>query len=175
MGTDGIRDDLHLGSKDSPRIALSRRCLCIAPLCIAFILTLMTGCGTLGNGRGWGEDAVYPVNPRRVSSALKGAFLDWGTWVPAGGAVIGSFDHFDERASEWGSTRNPIFGSRDAASRASNYLLYALEAEVFLTALATPSGDDPRQWALSKAKGLSVELGAELATAAANSWRRRFS
>jgi membrane-associated phospholipid phosphatase len=81
--------------------------------------------------------------------------------------LVSSFDHFDRRASEWASGHNPIFGSQDSASLASNYLLNALEAEVFLTALATPSGEDPKQWTYSKAKGLSVELGAELVTAAA--------
>jgi membrane-associated phospholipid phosphatase len=52
----------------------------------------------------------------------------------------------------------------DSASRAANYLLGILQAEVVATALATPSGEDSKEWVTSKAKGLSVELGAELMT-----------
>jgi hypothetical protein len=134
-------------------------------LVVGLFLAPITGCGTLENGRGWGQDAIYPLNSKRISQSFYNACVDLGTLVPAGGAVVGSFDHFDERASAWASGHNPIFGSQDSASRAADYLLGALEAEVFLTALATPSGEDPKQWTYSKAKGLSVELGAELVTA----------
>ena len=138
-----------------------------APLIVGFLLAIMTGCGTLENGRGWGQDAIYPVKSKKISNALYNACFDWQTLVPAGGAAGLSLDHFDRRASDWAASRNPLFGSQDSASRAADYLLFALEAEVFLTALATPSGEDPKQWTYSKAKGLSVELGAELLTAAA--------
>jgi hypothetical protein len=136
-------------------------------LILGFLFAFMTGCGTLGNGRGWGQDAIYPVNSKRISNALYNACFDWQTLVPAGGAAAVSLDHFDRRGSNWASSQTPLFGSQDSASRAADYLLGALEAEVFLTALATPSGEDPKQWTYSKAKGLSVELGAELVTAAA--------
>ena len=134
-------------------------------LIMGLFLTLITGCGTLENGRGWGQDALYPVNGKRVSKALYNAALDWGTLIPAGGAVVSSFDEFDERVNSWATGRTPIFGSTDSASRAANYLLGLLQVEVLVTALATPSGEDSREWIYSKAKGLSVELGAELVTA----------
>jgi PAP2 superfamily len=134
-------------------------------LILGFFLISITGCGTLENGRGWGQDAIYPVDSKRISHSLYNACTDWGTLIPAGGAVVSSFDDFDHRASEWATAHTPIFGSQDSASLASNYLLYALEGEVLLTALATPSGEDPKQWTDSKAKGLSVEVGAELVTA----------
>jgi hypothetical protein len=134
-------------------------------LILGFFLLFMTGCGTLENGRGWGQDAIYPLDSKKISHSFYNAFTDWGTLLPAGGAVVGSFDQFDRRTSEWATGHNPIFGSQDSASRAADYLLGALEAEVFVTALATPSGEDPKQWVYSKAKGLSVELGAELVTA----------
>lgn len=44
-----------------------------------------------------------------------------------------------------------------------------LGTETLATALATPSGKDPKEWAYSKAKGVSIELGAELVTAGATS------
>jgi membrane-associated phospholipid phosphatase len=132
---------------------------------IALFLILIAGCGTLENGRGWGEDALYPVNGKRVSKALYDAATDWGTLIPAGGAILSSLDSYDEKVNSWATGRTPIFGSMDSASRAANYLLGILQAEVVLTALATPSGEDSEEWVYSKAKGLSVELGAELVTA----------
>jgi membrane-associated phospholipid phosphatase len=138
----------------------------LAPLLImGFFLTLITSCGTLENGRGWGQDALYPVDGKRVSKALFSAATDWGTLIPAGGAIISSFDSFDARVNSWAISHTPIFGSINSASRASDYLAYTLQAEVLLTALATPSGEDPKEWVSSKAKGLSVELGADLVTA----------
>ncbi|MCK4985221.1 MAG: hypothetical protein KAS40_06860 [Desulfobacterales bacterium] len=37
------------------------------------ILFLFAGCGTLKNGRSWGEDAFYPVDFKKISHA---AFLN---------------------------------------------------------------------------------------------------
>jgi PAP2 superfamily len=132
---------------------------------LGFFPPLITSCGTLENGRGWGQDALYPVNGKRVSKALYDAATDWGTLAPAGGAVLSSLGNTDERVNSWATGHTPIFGSMDSASRAANYLLGILQAEVVLTALATPSGEDSQEWVYSKAKGLSVELGAELVTA----------
>jgi hypothetical protein len=133
---------------------------------IGLFLIAITGCGTLENGRRWGQDAIYPVNADKISYSLYKASADWRTWVPAAGASLSSLDDVDERVSEWATDYTPIFGSKDSASQMANYLLGALEAEVFVTALATPSGKDPKQWIKSKAKGLTVELGAEAATIA---------
>jgi PAP2 superfamily len=141
------------------------RLLAAPLLMMGFFLVFISGCGTLENGRGWGQDALYPVNGKRVSKALYNACTDWGTLIPAGGAVVSSLGNFDERANSWATGHNPIFGSMDSASRSANYLVGILQAEVFVTALATPSGEDSKEWVYSKAKGLSVELGAELVTA----------
>jgi membrane-associated phospholipid phosphatase len=134
-------------------------------LIIGFFLCLITGCGTLENGRGWGQDALYPVDGKRVSKALFSAATDWGTLIPAGGAIVSSFDNFDARVNSWAISHTPIFGSINSASRASDDLEGILQAEVLVTALATPSGEDSKEWVSSKAKGLSVELGADLVTA----------
>ena len=141
------------------------KCRAFLLLMLGFFFALVTGCGTLENGRGWGQDALSPVNGKRVSKALYNAGTDWGTLIPAGGAVVSSLDHFDERVNSWSTGHPPIYGSMDSPSRAANYLLGILQAEVVVTALATPSGEDPKEWISSKAKGLSVELGAELVTA----------
>jgi len=62
------------------------------------------------------------------------------------------------------SEHNPIFGSQNGAEDASNYLSDILYVEGVATALATPSGDAPEAWAISKLKGGAVELGALAAT-----------
>lgn len=55
---------------------------CSAPLLLimGFFLILITSCGTLENGRGWGQDAIYPVNSKRTSRSLYNACVDWVTF-----------------------------------------------------------------------------------------------
>ena len=134
-------------------------------LAVALTVFTMTGCATLQNGRGWGQDAVYPVDLKKIPDAAYHAFFDLQTLIPAAGAIVFGVSHADDKVSDWATNHTPIFGSKNNANDASDYLLYALEAETFATALATPSGKDPKDWAYSKAKGLTVELGAELVTA----------
>jgi hypothetical protein len=155
----------HEQNKSLPSPIRLRRFLPALLLIMGIFLPLITSCGTLENGRGWGQDALYPVDGTRVSHALYNACTDWGTLITAGGAVVSSLDNFDERVNSWATGHTPIFGSINSAGRASDYLEGILLAEVLGTALATPSGEDSKEWVYSKAKGLSVELGAELATA----------
>ena len=141
----------------------------MVPLGIALILFTTTGCGTLQNGRGWGQDAIYPVEAKRIPYAAYRAFFDLQTLLPAAGALVFTIDHYDKRVSKWAITHHPVFGSENSASNASDYLSYALGAETLATALATPSGKDSKEWAANKAKGIGVEVGAELATAGVTS------
>jgi membrane-associated phospholipid phosphatase len=125
---------------------------------LAIVLSLFTsGCGTLSNGRGWGQDAIYPVDLKRVGRAAHNAFFDLETLIPALGAAIFAIDDFDEDVSDWASENTPIFGSKEAAEDASDYLRYTLLAEAVVTALATPSNGDSKDWAYYKLKGLAVE------------------
>jgi membrane-associated phospholipid phosphatase len=146
-------------------------------LLTSILLSLcLIGCGTLENGRGWGQDINYPVDLNRISRAAHNAFFDLQTLIPAGGALLFAIDNFDERASDWATRHSPIFGSEEGARDAGDYLGIALQVEVLATALATPSGDEPKEWVSSKSKGLAVELAAlgttegatELLKAAAN-------
>ena len=133
-------------------------------LAAAFIAFTMTGCGTLQNGRGWGQDAIYPVEVKRISHAAYHAFFDLQTLLPAAGALLFTLDHYDQRVSEWAITHHPIFGSEDAARQAGDNLVLGLQAETLVTALATPSGKDSKDWVFNKARGVGVDLGIELAT-----------
>ncbi|UCG56843.1 MAG: phosphatase PAP2 family protein [Phycisphaerales bacterium] len=138
---------------------------CVLALPFAMLVPLfVTGCGTLGNGRGWGQDALCPLDAKRIARAACDAFFDWQTLVPLAGAAVFSIDDFDDRVSDWAARESPIFGSVDSARNTSDSLVTALQIEALATALVTPSGDDPQQWAFSKAKGLGVEFAAVGAT-----------
>lgn len=134
--------------------------LCTLVWCLA-------GCGTLSNGRGWGQDAFTQMNARTIAKAARRALFDVGTLAPAAGAVVFAASGLDDHVADWASDRTPIFGSADTARRASDVLRSVLQAEALGTALVTPSGTDARQWAYAKAKGLGVELLAIGATSGA--------
>jgi membrane-associated phospholipid phosphatase len=76
---------------------------------------------------------------------------------------------WDKKVSHWATEHTPIFGSVQNAKNDRVYLEIPLYTEVLITALATPSGDDSKDWVTSKLKGLVVEGAAELATAGATS------
>lgn len=102
-------------------------------LAVALIIFTMTGCGTLQNGRGWGQDAICPVELKRISDAAYHAFFDLQTLIPAAGALVCIIDHYDQRVSRWATSHHPIFGSKDSASQASDFLAYGLGAETLVT------------------------------------------
>jgi membrane-associated phospholipid phosphatase len=136
----------------------------IVLLAIIFILLPVPGCGTLQNERKWGEDAIYPVDLKKIPDAAYHAFIDLQTLIPVAGAIVFGVSHADRKVSDWATNHTPIFGSKNDANDASDYLLGAVEVETFVTALGTPSGNEPKDWVYSKVKGVSVELGAELVT-----------
>ena len=118
----------------------------------------LTGCGTLPDGRRWGEDALVPLPPAdRVGRSALRAAIDPLTWAPAIGAALFQIDDFDHKVSDWAVRRTPIFGSTGGATDASNYLLWTTWAAGGATTIATPSGDDPGEWFLDKGRGILVE------------------
>jgi len=138
-------------------------------LAITSITLPLAGCGTLSNGRGWGQDAIYPVELKNIPRAALNALIDPQTFVPAAGALVFGLSKWDKKVSHWATDHNPIFGSTTNAENDKLYLEIPLYAEVFVTALATPSGDDSKDWVYSKVKGMAVEGAAELLTAGATS------
>jgi membrane-associated phospholipid phosphatase len=133
---------------------------------VIFILFAVTGCGTLSNGRGWGQDAIYPVDLKQIPRAALNALLDPQTLVPATGALVFGLSKWDKKVSHWATEHTPIFGSTKNAL----FLEIPLYAETFITALATPSGNDSKDWLYSKLKGIAVEGAAELVTVGATSF-----
>jgi hypothetical protein len=151
---------------DGSRFRLSS----MAVLVMVSLLPLGGGCGTLENGRGWGQDAFNGIDFDRVARAARDALLDPYTLVPLAGAGAFAIDDFDKKVSDWAVDHNPIFGTENRAADASATLKQVLGVEAYATAVATPSGDDPEEWLASKAKGVGVELAAVYATESATTW-----
>jgi len=139
----------------------------MALLAVTSISLSVTGCGTLSNGRGWGQDAIYPVELKRIPRAAFHALVDPETLIPVAGALVLAVNGYDRKVSNWATKRHPIFGSEQNAIKASDYLSIPLPVEAVVTALATPSGDDAKDWASSKLKGIAVEGAAVALTAGA--------
>jgi hypothetical protein len=138
---------------------------------VTFILFTIAGCGTLRNGRGWGQDAIYPLDLKRIPRAAYHACIDLQTLIPLAGAL--AVTPFDHRVSDWASTHTPIFGSKSSAENATDSLRVPLQVEALLTALTTPSGDNAKDWLYSKAKGIGVEWLSERATGNATSFIKK--
>ena len=134
-------------------------------IALAFIVFTIAGCGTLQNGRRWGQYAIYPMVPERISHAAYDALFDLQTLLPLSGALFFRLDHYDLRVSTWATKHHPVFGSSDNARQAYDYLSFGLGAETLITALATPNGKGPKNRVVKKTKEVGIELGAELATA----------
>lgn len=120
------------------------------------VIVLFSGCGSLHNGRNWGQDATIFPGWQRIGNAALKAVVAPGTWVPALGAIGLQIDNMDERVSDWASDKTPVFGSNENADKKSDFLRDAAFADYLITALATPSGQQPGEWMVAKAKGISV-------------------
>jgi len=123
-------------------------------------MKMFIGCGTLANGRGWGQDATLFPGWDRVGKTALNAALEPETWAPVVGAAIFQIGSLDRNLANWASKRTPIFQSQDNANTASEALQATSEAAYLITALATPSGEQDGDWALAKAKGLTVGITA---------------
>ena len=125
-----------------------------------FFACCAIGCGTLPNGRGWGQDPTLTPGWNRIGRAAWDAAVSPATWGPAAGALAFQVGSADRNLARWAMVRTPLYGSQRNAAHASDFLGSALSAAYVGTAMATPSGDKPGEWALSKAKGFAVGYGA---------------
>ena len=138
-----------------------------AALCL---IPLLSGCGTLPNGRSWGQDASLAPGWERIGRAAKDAALATETWAPAAGALALQIGNADRRVQEWAAEHTPVFGSQQNADRMSDNLVRISGALWLASGLATPSGgdgsgehaggDEADEWLPNKARGLGVQTGA---------------
>lgn len=123
------------------------------------LLVLLSGCGTMANGRGWGQDATLAPGWERIGTAAKNAALAPETWAPAAGALAFQIGHADENLQKWANKQTPVFGSERDAEQMSDNLMHAAGALWVISGLATPGGDEAGEWLLNKAQGLGVQTG----------------
>ncbi len=129
----------------------------MAHLVVVFCVTvLLSGCGSLQNGRKWGQDATIFPGWQRIGNAALRAALAPRTWAPALGALGFQIGDMDEQVSNWASDKTPVFGSIENAENQSNLLRDAAFVNYLITALATPSGQQPGEWVVAKFKGITV-------------------
>lgn len=129
------------------------------------LLSCTVGCGTLSNGRGWGQDAFSNVRRKTIARAAHDALFDVQTLLPAAAAAVLGPSGLGESLSDWATEHTPVFGSQKTAQNVGDYLSWTLRAETFATLIATPSGPDAGAWWQAKAKGLGVEILAAGASA----------
>lgn len=128
------------------------------------LVLLLSGCATLPNGRGWGEDATLAPGWDRVRQSAVDAIRDPWVWVPLLGAAAFQIDDWDRDVSDWARENTPMFGSQESAEDWSDDLRTASVVSYHLAVLATPSGADAREWFINKAKGYAVGLSASALT-----------
>ncbi len=128
------------------------------------LLTVASGCGTLSNGRGWGQDATLSPGWERVGHAAWSAAVAPETWAPAAGALAARTGHADQNLSTWAVQHTPVFGSPQNASRMSDYMLGAAGAAWVATGLAAPSGNNGQEWMEAKTRGFGMEGAAGAVT-----------
>jgi hypothetical protein len=124
----------------------------------------LSACGTLPSGKRWGEDATLLPGWERVQTSAANAAKDPWTWAPLLGAAAFQIDNFDRRTSDWAREHTPVFGSQNSAKDWSDDLRSASSVAHYVSILATPSGDEPGDWMLSKLKGTLVGVAAVSAT-----------
>ncbi|MDQ1331447.1 MAG: hypothetical protein QG578_1715, partial [Thermodesulfobacteriota bacterium] len=134
------------------------------------ILPFFISCGTLSNGRRWGQDATLFPGWERIKKSAIDVALEPETWAPAICAAAIQIDDTDERISDWAVKHTPVFGSEDDARDASDLMLDATGIAYLATAIATPGGDDAKEWAKAKSKGLAVGMTGLLASQGATTY-----
>ncbi|HKU17421.1 MAG TPA: hypothetical protein VJQ52_23705, partial [Steroidobacteraceae bacterium] len=140
----------------SPRITFT--------LLAGSIVLSCSACGTLPAGGRWGDQATIRPGWERVREAAQGAASDPWVWAPLAAAAVLQVDNLDRRASDWAREHTPVFGSQKNAEDWSDTLRSTASIAALATLVATPGGDDPGEWLISKAKGGAVEVAAVAAT-----------
>jgi hypothetical protein len=120
-------------------------------------LLVSSGCATLPDGGAWGEDATYGPGWQRVKESALHAARDPWVWTPLLGAGLMQIDNWDRQVSDWAREETPVFGSQENAEDWSDDLRSASGIAFHASLLATPSGSEPAEWLLNKARGYLVE------------------
>jgi membrane-associated phospholipid phosphatase len=131
---------------------------------ILLLSQFISGCGTMRNGRGWGQDITLWPGAKRIGQAAKKAVSNPKTWAPLAGAAFFGVTGLDQEVSQWAYQNTPVFGSTDNALKRSDDLLLASKIIWISTMVITPSGNNLPEIALAKIKGIALEAVAVSAT-----------
>src|SRR5512145_438633 len=124
----------------------------------ALLASALGACATGTDGPFWGADATIVPGWERLGHAAVTAATDPFTWAPAIGAAALQIGEADRDIADWANDETPIFGSRETASDASDWLRGASVAVYVGTGLGAPA---PRgDWLAAKAKGMAVGAAA---------------
>ena len=126
----------------------------------------LCGCATTLGGANWGGNVTFSPGWERVGHAALKAAKDPFTWAPLAGTTVMQINNFDNKAAAWANRTTPVFGSRKAADRSSDWLRAASFASYVGFGLGAPVGHG-EDWAHSKMRGFAVgatAIGATLAT-----------
>lgn len=124
------------------------------------ICLLLPGCGTMSNGRRWGEDATLTPGWSKLGETAADAITSPVFYLPIAAALLLQIDGADRRISDWARDHTPVYGSNRRAEDWSNDIRSYTGYTMYLTMLAAPSGDEPLPWGVSKVKGLAVQQAA---------------
>lgn len=142
--------------------ALKKRDLISIPI-VVFLISCagaVSACGTMANGRRWGQDATLAPGWARIGQAALNAATAPETWGPAVGALALQINDADRKVQEWAVKKTPVFGSPEHAEHMSNDLRDAAGAIWVVSGVAAPSGEAANEWLIAKAKGFGVQAGA---------------
>lgn len=117
----------------------------------------LSACGTLDNGRAWGEDATITPSNSKIREAFISAASHPASWSPLLAATVLSATDLDKEISDQLSEETPLFGSNKDADDASDLLRDSLIASVVVSALAMPAGENTGEHLINKSKGLFTE------------------
>jgi hypothetical protein len=131
--------------------------LCKVGACALFVFAL-GACATGTGGSFWGADATIAPGWQRLGRAAATAAADPFTWAPAVGAAALQIGEVDNDIADWANEETPVFGSRETASDASDWLRAASLAAYVGTGLGAPAPSGG--WLSAKAKGLVVGAAA---------------
>ena len=120
----------------------------------ALLSCALGACATGTGGSFWGADATIAPGWQSIGRAAATAATDPFTWAPAVGAAALQIGGADKNIADWANEETPVFGSRETASDASDWLRAASLVAYIGTGLGAPA--PPGGWLSSKAKGFAV-------------------
>lgn len=115
------------------------------------------GCASAPSDGHWGAGARLAPGWEAIGEAALEAAADPFTWAPAAGALALQIGDLDNEIADWANEETPIFGSRETAETASDWLRASAVALYIGAGLAVPAGED---WIADKAGGFAAGAAA---------------